>query len=88
MAKIGYLYLRDGVWDGEQLLPPAWVDKVSHATIDMHVPFDLGLRYSNLFWALPDKHVYMAVGYHGQVIMVFPDLDVVVVTTGRNRGAN
>jgi hypothetical protein len=33
---------------------------------------------------LPDKHVYMAVGTNRQVIMVFPDLDVVAVTTGRS----
>jgi CubicO group peptidase (beta-lactamase class C family) len=82
MAKIGYLYLRKGVWEGKQLLPPDWVDKVSHATVDMHASWEPGLRYSNLFWAFPDKHVYMAVGYHGQVIMVFPDLDAVGVTTG------
>jgi CubicO group peptidase (beta-lactamase class C family) len=80
MAKIGYLYLRKGVWEGKQLLPPTWIDKVSQATIDMRLG---GLRYSNLFWALPDKHVYMAVGRNGQVIMVSPDLDVVAVTTGR-----
>src|SRR5260221_5657066 len=82
MAKIGYLDLRNGTWEGKQLLPSAWIDKVSHATIDMHLT--PGLRYSNLFWALPDKHVYMAVGYHGQVIMVFPELDIVAVTTGRD----
>jgi hypothetical protein len=55
---------------------------VTHATVDMP-PLEPGLRYSNLFWALPNKHVYMAVGHRGQLIMVFPDLDVVVVTTGR-----
>jgi CubicO group peptidase (beta-lactamase class C family) len=76
MAKIGYLYLRNGVWEGKQLLPPAWIEKVSHATVDMHAAWAPGLRYSNLFWALPDKHVYMAGGYHGQVIMIFPDLDI------------
>ena len=82
MAKIGYLYLRDGKWEGKQLLPDPWIDKVKHATIDMHLGG--GLRYSNCFWALPEKHVYMADGYQGQLIMIFPDLDVVVVTTGRN----
>jgi len=82
MAKIGYLYLRNGVWEGQQLLPLAWINKVNHATIDMHL--EAGLRYSNCFWALPEKHVYMADGYRGQVIMVFPDLDVVAVTTGRD----
>ena len=83
MAKIGYLYLRNGMWEGKQLLPSPWIDKVSHAMVDMQASGEQQLRYSNLFWALPDKHVYMAVGYHGQVIMVFPKLDVAVVTTGR-----
>jgi hypothetical protein len=49
-----------------------------------HAPAEPELRYSNLFWVLPDKHVYMAMGYHGQVIMVFSELDVVAVTTGRD----
>jgi CubicO group peptidase (beta-lactamase class C family) len=80
MAKIGYLYLRDGVWEGKQLLPPAWIDKIKHATVNMHAPWEPRLRYSNLFWALPDQHVYMAVGHHGQVIMIFPELDIVPAT--------
>jgi hypothetical protein len=40
-------------------------------------------RRLDLFWVLPGKHVYMAVGAYRQVIMVFPDLDVVTVTTAR-----
>ena len=84
MAKIGYLYLRNGAWEGKQLLPSDWIDKVTHATVDPHAPWEPELRYSSFFWVLPDKHVYMAAGYHGQVIMVFPDLDVVAVTTGRD----
>jgi CubicO group peptidase (beta-lactamase class C family) len=84
MAKIGYLYLRNGAWEGKQLLPVAWIDKVTHATLETHAPGELDLRYGNLFWSLPDKHVYMATGYHSQLIMVFPDLDVVAVTTGRD----
>jgi hypothetical protein len=73
MAKIGYLYLRNGVWEGKQLLPPQWIDKIAHSNTE----------HSNLFWVLPGKHVYMAVGSYRQVIMVFPDLDVVTVTTAR-----
>ena len=84
MAKIGYLYLRRGEWEGKQLLPPQWIEAVSHATIDMHLKADPSLRYSNLFWAIPDKHVYMAVGYHCQVVMVFPDNDIVAAVTARN----
>ena len=84
MAKIGYLYLHNGEWEDKRLLPSAWVDKVSHATVDMEASFDPELRYSNFFWALPDKHVYMAVGDRCQLIMVFSELDMVAVTTARD----
>jgi CubicO group peptidase (beta-lactamase class C family) len=84
MAKIGYLYLRGGRWEDKSLLPPAWIDKVNHATLNMNASFAPDLRYSNLFWALPDRQVYMAVGYHCQVIMVLPRLDIVAVMTARD----
>jgi CubicO group peptidase (beta-lactamase class C family) len=84
MAKIGYLYLHNGAWERTQLLPSDWIDKVTNATVDPHAPGEPELRYSNLFWVLPDKHAYAAFGYHGQVIMVFPELDIVAVTTGRD----
>jgi hypothetical protein len=84
MAKIGYLYLLNGQWEDEQLLPPGWIDKVNHATVNMNATFDPGLRYANFFWAMPDRHVYMAVGYHCQVIMVLPELDIAAVITARD----
>jgi CubicO group peptidase (beta-lactamase class C family) len=84
MAKIGYLYLRHGEWAGKQLLPPDWVDAVNHATVSMNASFEPGLRYHNQFWALPDRHVYMTVGYHCQVIMVLPDQDIVAAMTARD----
>ncbi len=31
MAKIGYLYLRDGQWDGVPILPPGWVAELNSA---------------------------------------------------------
>ena len=84
MAKIGYLYLRNGEWEGKRLIPSTWVDKPLHATIDMKLSAEPDLRYSNSFWAFPNKHVYMAVGYHCHLIMVFSELDIVTVTTGRD----
>jgi CubicO group peptidase (beta-lactamase class C family) len=84
MAKIGYLYLRHGEWAGERLLPQNFVDAVNHATVNMNATFDPRLRYANFFWAIPEKHIYMAVGYHCQVIMVLPDPDIVAVMTARD----
>jgi CubicO group peptidase (beta-lactamase class C family) len=70
MAKIGYLYLRNGQWEDKRLLPPAWINRISHATVNTNLSGEPDMRYSNFFWALPNKHVYMAVGYHCQLIMV------------------
>jgi CubicO group peptidase (beta-lactamase class C family) len=81
MAKIGYLYLRHGEWDGRQLLPPGWADVLNHATVNMHASYDPNQRYSNLFWVFPGGRVFMANGWHGQNIAVFPDLDIVAVVT-------
>jgi CubicO group peptidase (beta-lactamase class C family) len=83
MAKIGYLYLRNGEWEDKRLLPAAWIERVSHATVNANSSAEPDLHYANFFWALPNKHVYMAVGYHCQLIMVFPELDIVAVTTAR-----
>jgi len=84
MAKIGYLYLRNGEWEDKRLLPSAWINRISHAAVNTNLSGEPDMRYSNFFWALPNKHVYMAVGYHCQLIMVFPELDIVAVTTARD----
>jgi CubicO group peptidase (beta-lactamase class C family) len=83
MAKIGYLYLRRGQWEGRQLLPPGWADVLSHTLVNTHASSNPSLSYSNFMWVFPDKHAFMATGLHGQLITVFPDLDAVAVTTAR-----
>jgi hypothetical protein len=83
-AKIGYLYLRNGEWEGKRLLPAGWTDRVSQATVNMNASFDPELRYANYFWVLPHRHVYMAWGYRCQFIMVFPVQDIVAVAMARN----
>ncbi|OJY74427.1 serine hydrolase [Rhizobium sp. 60-20] len=81
MAKIGYLYLHHGEWEGKQLLPTGWADILNHPLVNMHASYDPNQSYSNFFWVFPDKHAYMATGKDGQLIAVFPDLDIVAVTT-------
>ncbi len=42
MARLGTLWLHDGTWEGQRLLPPGWIDAVRHATIEMGLPsFDM-----------------------------------------------
>jgi CubicO group peptidase (beta-lactamase class C family) len=77
MAKLGYLYLRDGVWDGKRIIPSAWVERARNGKLATSFG-----KYANLWWSVPDRNVFMALGRHGQSIFVFPKLDVVAVMTG------
>jgi CubicO group peptidase (beta-lactamase class C family) len=85
MAKIGYLWLRGGVWEGKQILPAAWIEGVRHADIDMRESWAADMRYGRQFWGIPLRKTFMAVGKHRQLIVVMPELDVVAVATGSAR---
>ena len=77
IAKLGYLYLRDGVWDGMRIIPSAWVERARSGKLATSFG-----KYANLWWSIPDKDAFMALGRHGQFIVVLPKLDVVAVITG------
>ena len=85
MAKIGYLYLRGGVWKGKQILPASWIENVRKADVDMREAWAKELRYGSQFWVMPGRDAYMAVGYDRQLIIVVPKLDIVAVMTGSAR---
>lgn len=76
MAKIGYLYLKGGEWDGEQVVPSSWVDVSTRS----HIPATLEDGYGYQWW-VDDSGYYMALGYRGQFIFVVPEKDLVVVFT-------
>lgn len=82
MAKIGYLYLHRGAWNGAQVVPRAWVDRVFSASVPM-APAGSS-RYADFWWTLPERRAYMAVGFNRQIIMVLPDIGVVAAMTGRS----
>ena len=88
MAKIGYLWLRGGVWEGRQILPAAWIEGVRAADVDMRESWASDLRYGRQFWVMPLRDAFMAVGYHRQLIVVMPKLDIVAVVTGSSRFAS
>jgi CubicO group peptidase (beta-lactamase class C family) len=78
MARFGYLYLHNGMWEDKQIIPSSWVDQARMGK----VAATFGFHYANLWWSLPEKGAYMAFGRHSQLIMVLPKLDVVVAMTG------
>jgi len=81
MAKFGYLYLQDGIWDGKQILPPDWVElsRLSYYQVpDPLEPWDL---YYGFLWWIHGDGFYAAHGYKGQFIYLAPEQDLVVVIT-------
>lgn len=76
MAKIGYLMLRNGQWEGEQIIPARWVAESTRK----HLPATLQDGYGYQWW-VDDSGFYMALGYGGQFIFVVPEENLVVVFT-------
>ncbi|MEL6246185.1 MAG: serine hydrolase [Pseudomonadota bacterium] len=90
-AKFGYLYLRDGMWDGERLLPEGWVDFARTDT-----PATNSNVYGAGFWITapdddPTRGAYISTppwdsfhagGSEGQTIWIVPSKDLVVVRLG------
>jgi CubicO group peptidase (beta-lactamase class C family) len=85
MAKFGYLYLRDGAWDGKQIVPSSWIEGVRGASVDMRESWTKNLRYGSQFWVILGRDTFMSVGYDRQLVIVMPKLDIVVATTGSAR---
>ena len=82
MARFGQLYLRDGVWEGNRLLPEGWVD---HARRPHSVDPEDGRLYGAHWWVVGDDvGTFWANGYEGQSILVCPGLDLVVVRLGKS----
>jgi len=80
-ARFGLLYLRDGVWDGNRLLPEGWVDH--GRTLRSHD--EEGTGYGAHWWIIEDDlGTFRAAGYEGQSILICPGLDALMVRLGRS----
>lgn len=78
------LYLNDGAWEGERILPEGWTEFVATPA-----PADKEMNYGGVFWLnraprmdqVP-KVAYWLAGFMGQVTMVIPSKELVVVRMG------
>jgi len=82
MAKLGYLYLHKGLWDGQQLLPDTWVTAATSPATHLPAGFSLVDSFGYLWWISSAGSFYLADGRGGQRILVLPEQEMVVVTTG------
>jgi CubicO group peptidase (beta-lactamase class C family) len=82
MAKLGFLYLHNGVWDGRQIVSAEWV----RTATEKHTSTDSQLGYGYQWWIYPRWGAYAALGLNGQTIFVVPDLNLIIVTTAATDG--
>ena len=90
-ARLGNLYLQDGVWNGERILPEGYADFVS--TVAPAWEADGRPIYGGFFWLnttgtfpVPRDAYYMS-GAGGQTTLIVPSHDLVVVRQGHYAGA-
>jgi len=86
--RFGLLHLWDGVFEGDRILPEGWSEFVSSPSPGAKEGEYGGLWWLNLGGRHPDipSDAYWAAGFMGQVTMVIPSRDIVVVRLGPSPG--
>lgn len=90
MAKFAYFVLHRGKWEGKQLLRENWFDRACTKQIETagdaegHVE-DWAQGYGYQYWMNSYPGSFRADGAFGQFGFVFPDLDMIVVTTAATK---
>jgi CubicO group peptidase (beta-lactamase class C family) len=86
MARLGVLMAQGGKWNGNQIVPAAWVKESTKERVSADkVGRGGGLGYSYLWW-IPESRTapqwagsFMASGQFGQFVLVLPAIDTVIV---------
>ncbi len=87
LAKIGMLVLQNGQWEGKQIISRSWIKQSTLGRIETGIDGD---RYGYQWWVTTvksgdrDFDLIWANGLGSQFIFIFPQLDMVIVTTGGN----
>jgi CubicO group peptidase (beta-lactamase class C family) len=91
MAVLGLLYLNNGALDGLQIIPNEWVELTLSPSTALTHPNEWGAfknyNYAYLWWLgqINAHGMFMAYGYGGQFVVVFPALDLIVVSTASHQ---
>lgn len=86
LAKLGFLFLNDGVWDGKRILPEGWAGQSTTPIVSLKRGSE-ARGYGFQWWSLREPGVppaFAALGYGGQQLIVVPDLELIGVFTGWN----
>ena len=82
MAKLGYLYLHEGMWDGRRIVSAEWVRAATRRQTEAGPVLDYGYQW----WTYAYLNAYAALGMYGQTVFVIPEKDLIIVTTAGMEG--
>jgi CubicO group peptidase (beta-lactamase class C family) len=85
LAKIGYLILKKGKWDGKQILSEEWITRATSGqttTNERYVNEPLCYGYGWWMFRIHNLQAIAALGSFGQQLIVVPELALIVVMTG------
>lgn len=85
LAKIGQLYLNEGMWDGEQLLTKQWIIEATSKKAKNIMGNNSNEGYGYQWW-LPDtpNKVIVGLGFGNQILLIIPEKNVVGVVNSWN----
>ena len=81
MAKLGQLYLNKGRWNGQQLVSEEWVETSTQKHVESG---DDTFGYGYQIWMEERQGSFEFNGMLGQNVVVYPDMDMVIVTNAGN----
>jgi CubicO group peptidase (beta-lactamase class C family) len=89
-ARLGQLYLNNGIWKGDTIVPPAYVQaSVTPTNLPDKLTGAKSGFYGFNWWIVPDykgMKIFYARGILGQYIIVVPEKELVIVRIGEKRG--
>ena len=91
LARLGLLYLNDGVWNGKRILPEGWAEYVATPAPAQPQRGEDAPGYGAQFWLFGERQglpegSYAAQGNRGQYLMIIPSEDVLIVRRGFDDG--
>jgi len=83
LARVAYLFLREGQWKGKQIISKEWIKKSVSAIVEDINPgterVNPGYGYQWYSTGKGESSIYLGAGYGGQYIVVSPEFDIVMI---------
>ena len=91
LARIGQLVLRGGAWEGRSVVPAEWIARCTTPVVPINDKVEYGYQWYGGTFAFEtptipqsNQRFRYALGNGGQRLTVFPELDLIVVSTAGN----